>query len=158
MTFWSSVAQAQESNTDISSSTTISDITVAPSNVLNRAVGTDLLPRVEPKPANHIISQTALRGMYVSFAALQVMDVQSTFRALENGAREGNPVMGGFVSNRGALLAMKAGITAATILFAERAAKKNRVGVIVVMAALNSVYATVVAHNYHVADQMANRR
>src|SRR5688572_19742167 len=38
---------------------------------------------------------TALRrGMYVSFAALQVMDVVSTRNALNNGAREANPAMG----------------------------------------------------------------
>ena len=47
-----------------------------------------------------------------------------------------------------ALVALKAGVTASTILLTEKLRVRNRVGAIVLMAALNSAYAMVVVHNY----------
>ena len=47
----------------------------------------------------------------------------------------------------------KAGTAAATIFFAEKLAKKSPIGSLIVMAAFNSAYATVVAHNYRVAGR-----
>jgi hypothetical protein len=63
------------------------------------------------------------------------------------GAREANPLMraGG---STGAI-AVKAAAGAATVFFAERAWKKNRVGAMVLMTALNGMTAAVVAHNIH---------
>jgi hypothetical protein len=43
---------------------------------------------------------------------------------------------------------VKAGVAASTIVLADKMARGNRVGAIVLMAALNSAYAVVVAHNY----------
>lgn len=95
-------------------------------------------------------SRSVLLPLYVSFATLQMLDVHSTSRALANGGVEANPVMRGVAGNPAALVAVKAGVTASTILLAEKVRSKSRVGAILLMAALNSTYATVVAHNYRV--------
>ena len=91
------------------------------------------------------------RSLIVSFAALQVLDAHSTMKALSGGGREANPAMAGIASNRGALLAVKAGTSAATAYFAERLSRNHPRGAIVLMAVLNGAYAAVVAHNYRVA-------
>ena len=89
--------------------------------------------------------------LYVSYAGLQLLDAHSTNSALDNGASERNPMMRGMASRPAALLAVKAGVTVSTILIAERVRRKSRTGAIVLMAVLNSAFATVVAHNYAVA-------
>jgi hypothetical protein len=88
-----------------------------------------------------------LPALYGSYAVLQALDAYSTKRAMTAGAREANPLMraGG---STGAI-AVKAAAGAATIFFAERAWKKNRVGAMVLMTALNGMTAAVVAHNIH---------
>ena len=96
------------------------------------------LPESAKRPA-------LLPALYGTYAALQIMDVMSTKRALAAGAHEANPVMrsGGL----GTTIAIKAASGAATMYFVERAWKKNRVGAIVLMAAINGASAAVVAHN-----------
>ena len=86
-----------------------------------------------------------LTALYGSYAALQVLDVVSTKRALDAGAREVNPVMRG--NNMAATIAVKAAAGGATIYFAERMWKKNKVGAIAMMAALNGASAIIVARN-----------
>jgi hypothetical protein len=89
----------------------------------------------------------ALPALYASYVGLQAMDLYTTRKALAAGATESNPMMRS--GNTGAAIAIKAATGAATIYFAERAWKKNRVGAIVLMAALNGVTAAVVARNAH---------
>lgn len=96
-------------------------------------------------------STSVRRSLYVSFAALQVMDAVSTRRALAGGAREANPAMAGLVRNNAALFAVKAGTAAATTWFAERLARKHPRGATIMMAVLNTAYVAIVAHNYRVA-------
>ena len=100
------------------------------------------------RPASTRSSRGVLLPLYVSFATLQLLDVHSTTRALAIGGVEANPVMRGVAGNPAALVAVKAGVTASTILLAEKVRSRSRVGAILLMAALNSTYATVVAHNY----------
>ena len=100
------------------------------------------------------LSQTPRRpallpAMYAAYAGLQVMDVVSTRRALAAGAREGNPLMKS--GNLGTSVAIKAATGVASIYLVERAWKKNRVGAIVLMAAINGASAAVVAHNNRMA-------
>lgn len=92
-----------------------------------------------------------LPALYGTYAVLQAMDVMSTKRALAANAREANPLMksGGM----GTTLAIKAGTGAATVYFVEKAWKKNRVGAIVLMAAINGASAAIVAHNSHNAGR-----
>lgn len=93
------------------------------------------------------------RSMYVSFAALQIMDAVSTRKALSGGAREANPLLGGIARNSAALFAVKAGTAAATTYFAEKLAKKHPRRAMIMMAALNTAYVAIVAHNYRVANR-----
>jgi hypothetical protein len=88
--------------------------------------------------------------LYASFVALQALDAHSTLRALDAGATEVNPLMGGIARKPAALLAVKAGVAASTIYLVEKVRMKSRGAAIALMATLNSVYATIVAHNYRV--------
>jgi hypothetical protein len=107
------------------------------------------LPRT--RPAGVDLSTSLRRSMYVSFAALQVMDVVSTRQALNNGATEANPAMAGLARNSTAFFAVKAGTAAATTYFAERLARKHPRRATILMAVLNTAYAAIVVHNYRVA-------
>ncbi|MFB3855620.1 MAG: DUF5658 family protein [Vicinamibacterales bacterium] len=91
-----------------------------------------------------------LGSMYASFVALQAADVLSTSRALERGGREMNPILP-FASNKAAMFAVKAASATLTIYLSEKIARRNRVAAIVMMAAINSAYTAIVAHNYRVA-------
>ena len=92
-----------------------------------------------------------LVGLYVSLATLQALDFVSTRKALSAGAVEGNPLVAPLVESPAALLALKAGVTGATIYVSERLWKKNRVAAVMTMIGLNTAYGAVVAHNYGVA-------
>ena len=102
------------------------------------------------RPASARSAGSVLLPLYVSFAALQVLDAHSTRRALAVGGVEANPVIRSVAGSTAALVAVKAGVTASTILLSEKVRTKSRTGAILLMAALNSTYATVVAHNYRV--------
>ena len=62
--------------------------------------------------------------------------------------------MQGVAKNNGAMLAVKAGVAASTIYFAEKMWKRNRVGAVAMMVALNTIDALVVVHNYGVASRL----
>jgi hypothetical protein len=96
------------------------------------------MPRTEKRPA-------ALTALYGSYAALQVADVVTTRRAIAAGAREQNPLMGS--GGTGQMIAIKAAAGASTIFFVERLWKKNKVGAVVVMAALNGATAAIAMRN-----------
>ncbi|MDE3156998.1 MAG: hypothetical protein KGN76_18000 [Acidobacteriota bacterium] len=95
----------------------------------------------------------ALVPLYATFAVLQGLDAHSTLTAINRGATEANPLLGGLASNSGALLAVKMGAAAGTIFVAEKLWKRNPAAAIVLMVGLNSAYAMIVAHNY----QLGNR-
>jgi hypothetical protein len=88
--------------------------------------------------------------LYASFAVLQALDAHSTLRALDAGATEANPLMGGLAGKPAALLAVKAGLAASTIYLVEKVRVKSRGAAIALMTVLNSAYASIVAHNYRV--------
>jgi hypothetical protein len=96
-----------------------------------------------------------LPALYVAQGALQAMDAHSTYSAINGGAHEANPLMKSVVGNKGAMLAVKAGVAASTIWMAESMWRRgNRVGAIVTMIAANSVTGFVVAHNYKLAHEL----
>jgi ABC-type uncharacterized transport system permease subunit len=86
--------------------------------------------------------------LYISFVNLQALDVASTYRVLNAGGREANPVAARVVNSPAALIALKSGAAAGLIAATERLRKHSPKAALVVMAALNSVMVTVVAHNY----------
>ncbi|MGH9147624.1 MAG: DUF5658 family protein [Vicinamibacterales bacterium] len=101
-------------------------------------------------PAHTHHRPRALLPLYLSFVSLQVLDIASTRRALEGGAREANPIVAPLSNSTPALVAMKVGSTAAIIYLTERLRKRHPVTAVVLMVGLNAAYAGVVAHNYSV--------
>src|SRR5688500_15248110 len=106
------------------------------------------------KVARAISRPAALTALYASYGALQAYDVYSTRQALARGAREANPLMQGVVGNTGAVIALKAGVTVATIAAAEKLWKTNKPAAIGVMIAGNSVAAMVAARNARTLGQL----
>ena len=102
-----------------------------------------------PRPA-------ALMPLYGSFIGLQALDFDSTMKALGSGAgREANPLMQSIVGRPAALLAVKAGATGAIIFASERLRKTHHpAAAVMLMIGINSAYATIVAHNYAVANRV----
>ena len=90
----------------------------------------------------------SLVPLYVSFSALQALDIHSTWRALDHGAVEVNPVLKGVVGNQAGLIALKAAGTAGLIYASEKMWKRNRTASIIFMVAANSAMAWVVQNNY----------
>ena len=93
----------------------------------------------------------ALPPLYVSLAALNVLDVYSTNRALARGAREANPVMATTNGRGWAALAIKAATTACTVGVIEKLRKKHRVAAVVTMVAVNGATAAIAVRNFRTA-------
>jgi hypothetical protein len=93
-------------------------------------------------------SRGLLIPLYFSSAALQMMDVHSTRRAISAGHAEGNPFMAGLASNTTAFVAVKAATATGVIFVSERLRKRNRAAAIGLMVAINVATAAIVAHNY----------
>jgi len=101
-----------------------------------------------PPPAKRPAS---LVPLYASFAGLEALDIQSTYRALRTpGARESNPVARTMVHSPAALTAMKLATTASFVIATEKMWKKHRVAAVAFAAAGNAAMAAIVAHNYKI--------
>lgn len=90
----------------------------------------------------------ALLPLYVSFAALQVLDTDSTRQALARGYTESNPVLRPVAGNSTSMVLVKVGATVLTIAAVERLWRRNRVAAVLTMIGINAGYAVVVAQNY----------
>ena len=90
----------------------------------------------------------ALVPLYASFGVLQVMDMHSTWTALDSGSVEANPLLKGVAGNQLGLVAVKGAGAAAVIAVSERLYKKNRTAAVLLMVVSNSAMACVVEHNY----------
>jgi uncharacterized protein DUF5658 len=97
----------------------------------------------------------ALPTLYAGSALLQGYDAYSTLSALKSGATEANPLMKGITKSPVAFIALKAGMTTAAILSAERMWKDDhRVKAVVEMLVSNGMMAAVAAHNASVLRQV----
>ena len=99
-------------------------------------------------------STLVLGSLYASTAVMQGLDIHSTFKGLERGAAEANPIMGGLVKNRPAFIATKSLVAGGTILAAHEVAKKSKVAAVVTLVALNAMYGYIVNHNYALARRL----
>ena len=88
-----------------------------------------------------------MKKMYYSFAALQAADAVTTLTAVGNGAREANPLLQGAVKSPPAIIAIKAGVIAGTILTLERLRKDHPVVAVATLIAINSTLAIVAINN-----------
>ena len=93
----------------------------------------------------------AMLPLYMTFAALQVLDTHSTSMALGRGAVETNPLVRPFADNELGLIAVKAAGTAGVIFASEQLWKKNKTAAIAFMVATNAAMTWVVQHNYRAA-------
>lgn len=92
-----------------------------------------------------------LPALYATSAVLQGYDAYSTLTAVNAGAVEANPMMQTVVKSPTAFVAMKASVTAASILAAERLWKNHhRMGAIGLMVASNVIMGVVAANNARV--------
>jgi hypothetical protein len=108
---------------------------------------------VSPKPARIAGAAarkrpSALVPLYVSFSILQVLDVHSTTRAVDNGAAEVNPVMKHVAGSAAAMLAVKAAMTAGVVYATERVWKRHRAAAVIFMIGANSAMSWAVHRNY----------
>jgi len=86
---------------------------------------------------------------------LNVYDGSSTTTALKLGAAEGNPMMAGIAGHPAALWAVKAGVTAGSIVVAERLWRQHRrAAAIGMMIVSNGLMAAVAAQNASVIRRM----
>jgi hypothetical protein len=99
-----------------------------------------------------------LPALYATLGVMQAWDIYSTRAAMQAGAREANPTAVAFTGNAGSMLGLKAVTTASTIFFAERMWKKNKVGAVVMMVAINGATAAVSMHNMRNAKIAAGRK
>jgi hypothetical protein len=99
-------------------------------------------------------SSAALKALYGSYGALQTLDMVSTIKARQQGAREVNPMMTG---SYGQASATKVLLAAATVAGVKAIEKKSRKAAVVTMVALNVATAAVVVNNYKNARQLAQR-
>lgn len=92
-------------------------------------------------------SSPLLKTLYGSLAALNVIDVVSSRKALARGGVERNPLMKDAINDNMLAYGIKAATTAGTVLMIEKMAKRNRKAAIVSAFIANGVTALVVANN-----------
>jgi uncharacterized protein DUF5658 len=96
-----------------------------------------------------------LPALYGSSAFLQSYDAYLTLAALKRGAFEVNPVLRPISDTPWAFIAVKAGLTAASFVGAERMWKDNhRVRAVALMVASNVMMVVVTAHNNAVLQRI----
>ena len=144
----------------------VEKVSALESRVLDSAVLTALpLPRsgsaaLEPASAAAQRSPVTterpapLIPLYVSFGALQVLDVHSTRRGVDVGATELNGLVRAVGVSGPGMFALKAAATAGIIHLTEKAWKKNPVAAVVVMVGANLAYAAIVSNNYRVGTSL----
>ena len=99
----------------------------------------------------------ALVPLYVSLAALQIVDLHSTSRALSAGGREGNPIAGALVGSQTSFTLAKIVSTAGIVVLTERLRKHHPAAAMLLMIGLDSAYAGIAAHNYGIQTAGAVR-
>ena len=94
-------------------------------------------------------------GLLATFAALQVLDVVTTTKAVNRGGYESNPFVGGMASRPALFISVKAAITLWTAFSTEKLAKSGQpAGAVIGLMAGDAAYGWVVAHNYQVLNTL----
>jgi hypothetical protein len=115
----------------------------------------DAVPPVTPAPWTPATRPALLPALYAGSAALQAFDAYSTLKALRLGATEANPLMQGAVGSPAVFIGVKAAVTTASILAAERLWRQHhQMRAVVLMAVTNGFMAAVAAHNAQVLSSM----
>ena len=102
---------------------------------------------ISPVPAARPL-RIALSAVSTSFVALQALDTVTTLRGISGGAAvEANPLVGDLARHPAAFVAVKSGLTAATVLSVHSMSKKHPKAALCTMLALNAASAFVVRSN-----------
>lgn len=88
-----------------------------------------------------------LMSLYGSLAALNVLDVVSSRKAIAAGGTERNPLMKDAIQSNHLSLGIKAASTLGTVVMIDRISKKSRTAAIVTAVIANGVTAAIVASN-----------
>jgi hypothetical protein len=99
-----------------------------------------------------------MQSLYATTVVVQGLDAQSTFKALAAGAVESNSLVKPLASNRPAFIALKVGMSAAFVYAGHDLSTRHKIGAILALGLVNSVYTAIALHNYHVAHVMDTRR
>lgn len=99
-----------------------------------------------------------MQSLYATTALVQGLDAQSTFKALNAGAVEANSIVRPFAANRPAFIALKAGMAAAFIYAGHDLSTRHKIGAIVALGLVNSVYTAIAIHNYRIVHAMDVQR
>jgi hypothetical protein len=89
-------------------------------------------------------------GLEASYIALNAADVIFTYRALDKGAEEANPLLRGFVKSKPLTIAFKAGTTGLVLYANRKITKENKTVGYATLIALNLLYGYIVNNNYQV--------
>jgi hypothetical protein len=112
-------------------------------------------PNNEDRPFKKPERPWPLPALYGSSAFLQGYDTYLTLAALKRGASEVNPILKPISGDPVAFIAVKAGLTAASFVGAERLWKDNhRVSAVALMVASNAMMIVVTAHNNAVLQRI----
>jgi hypothetical protein len=115
-------------------------------------IGDVVAPALYPPTSTPARIGSARRGLLTSLyfgnVALHALDAHSTFRALDAGHAEGNPLMRWSTDHPLAFASMKAAATAGTIYVAEKIRKKHPRRAVLFMVGINAASALIVMHNY----------
>ncbi len=93
-------------------------------------------------------------ALEVNYVALNTLDLLTTFRGLDAGAREVNPATRWLVHNKPMSLAFKGAATAGVLFGLNHIRKQDKTLATVLLGALNLFYGAVVANNVHVTMQI----
>jgi len=151
--FWVSLTMAVEGRTGPSADPPLpafQDFTTDDADAAARPVVSKASEAAPARPA-------VLAPLWVSFAGLQILDIHSTMRAPDFGAREANPLVRGLLASPAAFVASKAAVTTGLIYVSERLRRRHPRTAVLMMIGLNSAYAAVVARNY-IAEARAGAR
>jgi hypothetical protein len=91
-----------------------------------------------------------LLPLYISFSAIEALEIDSTLRALGHGAHEANPILRHAAESAATLTATKAAAFVGIVYLSEKLWKRNRRAAVATMIVLNASYGALVLHNYSV--------
>jgi hypothetical protein len=99
-----------------------------------------------------------MQSLYATTVLMQGLDAHSTFRALDAGAKQGNPLIGPIAERRPAFIALKGAISVATIRAARDLSKQNKLAAALTLIGINSAYGALIANNYRVVSRIKEQR
>jgi hypothetical protein len=107
-------------------------------------------------PDGHV--SFVMQALYATTVVVQGLDAQSTFEALDAGAVESNSLVTSFASNRPAFIALKVTMATAFIYAGHDLSKRHKIGAMIALGLVNSVYTAIALHNDHVVHVMDTRQ